>query len=307
MLTPTFINMDNSTRGGHDPVRPDTSEPVGLPQGHIVDEPKNCPLASLPDEIILLIVDNGSLDRRSLRNFALASLRLFHVSRPRFYQGYGYETFRRAVGSADVDAMERCAGFDAAPVDFDWETVYECKAECRPKWDRGHTPLAILMDNFSPDWNGGVVEDVVVDRSYDAVQWLLDHGANTNQPSAATHCPAPPDIMTTPWLPRTRCKSVMFHLLPELLLRGMDRRKVDAVCRLVSLLCARGAAMPLELEDTLVVAQHQVQPHRVQRIGVPPTVLEIGLLLHCPPSISEHLLTDIDHHGVSLTTLGPQK
>lgn len=53
------------------------------------------------------------------------------------------------------------------------------RTECRPN-GTVDTPLAVFMDNFSPDWNGGVVEDVVVDNSYDAVQWLLDHGVSPN-------------------------------------------------------------------------------------------------------------------------------
>ncbi|KAH6977215.1 hypothetical protein BKA56DRAFT_617464 [Ilyonectria sp. MPI-CAGE-AT-0026] len=170
--------MDNSTRGGHDPVRSDPSEPASLPRGRIVEEPKNCPLPSLHDVIILLRVDNGPLDSRSLRNFTLASFRLFHANRPRFYQGYGYDTFGRAVGTA---------GFDAGPTD-------SAGGRCLVLGVTGHVPPIAQI--------------------------------------AAT--------------------------------RGGQK---DGRC----------GVSPLELEDTSVVRQHQIQPHRVQRIGVP-TVLKIVLL-----------------------------
>ncbi|KAH7133054.1 hypothetical protein B0J13DRAFT_528986 [Dactylonectria estremocensis] len=108
-----------------------------------------CPFLSVPNEIILLFVEKGSLDRNSLRDLALTSSRLFQVTRPIFYKGYNYEAFRRAVNQFDVAAMERCALFDAAPVDFEWNVPSPCWVYSDDSDDileRGwtKTPLATL-------------------------------------------------------------------------------------------------------------------------------------------------------------------
>ncbi|KAF7546091.1 hypothetical protein G7Z17_g8664 [Cylindrodendrum hubeiense] len=87
--------MDNP-QGGDDPVRP-----------------------ASPNEIVLLIVDRGPLDRHSRRSSALASSRLFHITRHRYYQGCVYTASRYADEHVGSEAVEQCAEFNAAPVDFE--------------------------------------------------------------------------------------------------------------------------------------------------------------------------------------------
>ncbi|KAH7153395.1 hypothetical protein EDB81DRAFT_931881 [Dactylonectria macrodidyma] len=252
--------MKASIPDDDDTVSRDTTALSKLSELHLTANELNIcnPFLSVPDEIILLIVEKGSLDRSSLRNLALTSSRLFRLARPSFYKGYNYETFRQAVAHVDIAAMERCAMFDAAPVKHQWDVGCTCRQPaCFQAWEGSITPLGILVSGF---W-GYDTEEIclpVEDDRLNAVKWLLDHGANPNSPSAAVRCPYDPDYETRVDYDSEgefglfACKPVMLHLLPWLLKEDITKERIDAMSRLVYLLCVRGGAMPLRLDPTLL-------------------------------------------------------
>lgn len=267
-----------------------------------------CPFLSVPNEIILLFVEKGSLDRNSLRDLALTSSRLFQVTRPIFYKGYNYEAFRRAVNQFDVAAMERCALFDAAPVDFEWNVPSPCWVYSDDSDDileRGwtKTPLATLVSGFITVFSVEALPSSLSAESnrHNAVRWLLDHGADPNKSS-------PPFFCYCRQRGVSQCdqsRPVIFHLLPWLLKEGIPRFRIDTMSRLVSLLCARGAVMPLKLDQFPVLNENRTHyPIDMTEVS---TVLELGLLLHSPPSILECLLINLERRGLSLTTRNPDQ
>ncbi|KPM45577.1 hypothetical protein AK830_g901 [Neonectria ditissima] len=292
--------MRNCDTSGADAAAPEADAVGPSPQPrqpHLaMDEVKTCPLLKLPNEILLAVVDHPSLDRASLKSLTLASSRLFQLGRPRFYKEDGCETFWRAVDVADVDALERCARFDAAPVNQLRDVQRKDEVEGATQRECGATPLVTTIEKLWPIDH--TAPDVLPEDVYDAARWLLDHGADPNKPSGLPlwrlHRAGDQE-------PGVLCWPALYHLLPTLLKAQLDRCTVDSMADLVSLLCDRGAIMPLEVDEILTLGR----PRSISKEypdNVPLTVLNLALLLECPSSVLECILTGFERRNFNLTT-----
>lgn len=76
-----------------------------------------CFLNRIPHELVLQITKSHHASK-DLKAQALTCRRLFDITAPVYYKSEDYLIFRTAVSKGDLDAMNRCAAYGAAPVSF---------------------------------------------------------------------------------------------------------------------------------------------------------------------------------------------
>ncbi|KAM5343131.1 hypothetical protein ACJ41O_014097 [Fusarium nematophilum] len=198
-------------------------------------DPSKGYLTSLPSEMLHRIVAEKSLERRELKNLGLASSRLLASIRPRFYQSNRFETFRKAIQAADLECIERCEAYNAAPPDIIWRVGRKAEHCWRPHGERHqhHRPIEILTESFDRG-------DVPGDRVLQVLRWLIDRDA---------------DIQDRPYFDAKRpdrfWRPYYYHMpgvFLAILQDPMHRKRVDGACEIIRYLSGRGYTIPTETE-----------------------------------------------------------
>ncbi|KAF4459093.1 hypothetical protein FALBO_14153 [Fusarium albosuccineum] len=147
----------------------------------------NTGFLSLPSEIILWIQEEY-LPWEDTRSLILTCSRFFQLCKPYFYRGGGFVAFRRAVSLADLEFMQRCASYNAAPV-VTWRTEYGeyslrvdaglpvpaaspecgCGDMCAQHPHIKHRPVDLLMISLERD-------QISAAQCLEALQWLANKG-----------------------------------------------------------------------------------------------------------------------------------
>ncbi|KAM5343137.1 hypothetical protein ACJ41O_014103 [Fusarium nematophilum] len=276
-------------------------------------------LLQLPTEILLQIMEDESLGRQDLKSFALTSARLFGLARPAFYRANSYETFRRALKAADVDMMDRCEKFEAAPkpgtdtdtdTDTEWSsTVVGC--QCRYLEHRVHRPVDIVLESL-------VNNEALTESCHDALVWLLDRNHSAERgPEERGESIGPDDTDTEPDETDTEPGDAdtepedtepdntepdetkyMSAVLPNLLQKGSSTKRVEGICRIIRLLKDRGLEMPFDLYlPKLLDDKNEPEPARGDPWWDVPldtvtcmSAVTLAMKSHCPPSFLEFVL-----------------
>ncbi|KAM0496515.1 hypothetical protein ACHAP8_007414 [Fusarium lateritium] len=186
------------------------------------------------------------LSARDMKNLALASSSLFHRVRPSFYLADNCYAFRSALEHSDLDAMERCVEFGAAP-----DTHWDLEKECECKGEKGHLvhrPIDCLLESVK---NGSVP----ISKSIEALQWLLDNGYSAFE--------QPPHLEKNLELPGRDLErqseaelSARLNTLsmPEILIFTLhkstytgDRDRTEGICQMIDMLLRHGCLIPYNL------------------------------------------------------------
>ncbi|KAM5361068.1 hypothetical protein ACJZ2D_013337 [Fusarium nematophilum] len=240
-------------------------------------DPSKGYLTSLPSEMLHRIVAEKSLERRELKNLGLASSRLLASIRPRFYQSNRFETFRKAIQAADLECIERCEAYNAAPPDIIWRVGRKAEHCWRPHGERHqhHRPIEILTESFDRG-------DVPGDRVLQVLRWLIDRDA---------------DIQDRPYFDAKRpdrfWRPYYYHMpgvFLAILQDPMHRKRVDGACEIIRYLSGRGYTIPTETEPRrFPVLERCGAVFRPvdRRRTAPKAAMEIMLRPACPPWVLE--------------------
>ncbi|KAM5343130.1 hypothetical protein ACJ41O_014096 [Fusarium nematophilum] len=234
-----------------------------------MDNKPSTGLTSLPVEIVLYLIKDESLSRNDLKNLAMTSSGLFYLTRPLVYPRDEFETFHKAVTVADIECMNRCVQFDAAPVNMRWKVGdSECigLAWCTSLSHDYNRPIDCLIESFGLD-------RITLDQLLEGARWLIERDADIRDacichfwPEDAIRCP---DLIC----PRefhlgrssTRCMpSSLLHILNEEMFT--TKKYAAEASRLIRCMSNKGYELPMMLQEGHLFARsydpYNRPPHR---------------------------------------------
>ncbi|KAF5004745.1 hypothetical protein FDECE_8772 [Fusarium decemcellulare] len=269
----------------------------------------NTGFLSLPSEIILWVQEEY-LPWEDTRSLILTYSRFFHLCKPYFYRGGGFVTFRRAVSLADVEFMQRCANYNAAPV-VTWRTEYGeyslrvdaglpvpaaspecgCGDMCAQHPHIKHRPVDLLMISLERD-------QISAAQCLEALQWLANKGFDLYH--AFHHHrqegPKPSQYVIT------RIKRVPTGFFNMLQLTS-NRTKLAGLARIIRFLSREG----LTIYKVLEAGKRPVPREENYTLYVPMSsttkqVMELMMRSSCPPYILEHFAMQMFRGGLPLNS-----
>ncbi|KAF4968193.1 hypothetical protein FSARC_4383 [Fusarium sarcochroum] len=231
-------------------------------------------LALLPVELILQITGEPSSDKetlpaKELKNLALSCANLFYLIRPMYYLAENCSIFQSALKQADVDQMERCALFGAAP-DTNWNLTNGCCCGAE-KPHKHHRPIDGLLECVS-------VGSVSLDKCIDALRWLLNKGYDAKEQGDQDWYRANDDCEHMPML--------LFNMLiPE-----CSRDRIEGICQIIRILRSYGYHMPHDVSfDSFYRARHGLSTTDPNMIRKP---MDVAMRSYCPPYLLELVLQE---------------
>ncbi|PNP58238.1 hypothetical protein FNYG_15156 [Fusarium nygamai] len=240
-------------------------------------------LLLLPTEILLQITgepgrDGGTIPYKDLKRLALSCSRLFHLIRPMYYFADDYAVFHSAVVHRDLDVIQRCIQFRAAP-----RTVTQLPHGCTCPSELPHERHS-LIDSLLECFVSGYFP---IDKSLDALQWILDEdtkGYNpTDQPWHKDHCLDD------------------YHHIPELLVtflgQNSDRAQTKEIIEMIEALRSYGFSLPYQVNEQ---AHRRLYLHEreVKRLAYTP--FDVALRPHCPSNFLGIVLEEYKRRGLSI-------
>ncbi|KAF5555236.1 hypothetical protein FNAPI_6197 [Fusarium napiforme] len=223
-------------------------------------------LLLLPTEILLQITGEpgrgeGTIPYKDLKRLALSCSRFFYLIRPMYYVADNYAVFHSAVAHRDLEVIQRCIQFRAAP-----RTVTQLPHGCTCPSElphESHSLLDSLLECF-------VFGSFPIDKSLEALKWLLDgdlEGSNpTDQPWHKDHCLDD------------------YHHIPELLItflgQNTDRARTTEIIEMIEALRSYGFSLPYH--------------------GLAYTPFDVALRPHCPSNFLGIVLEEYKRRGLSI-------
>lgn len=265
-------------------------------------------LLYLPPELVKMVIDHAVFDAAGIMNLALTSTRFFYM-----IQGHVNKRFPGHIRGPshkfqNMRPMRETVDSTVSPVNTAWkmDCTYDdpCLEEFRAP--RHQTPLVRLIEHYLPvNLGGHYVDDISIEKTYHTIEWMLDKGADVNMDSHPRWYQGPfisATAIAGPHHPPS--KPPLHHLLSQLLLRGADHNRINAVVKLVSLLCNRGAVIPAELDHYTKDRRGVTLPGLIM---VPSGMVSVAFLARSPPSILESFLTQFSRRNVNWTSRSHRK
>ncbi|KAM0552635.1 hypothetical protein ACHAPJ_007732 [Fusarium lateritium] len=231
-------------------------------------------LALLPVELILQITeelcsDKAFLPAKELKNLALSCANLFYLIRPMYYLADNCSIFHSALKQADVDQMERCALFGAAP-DTKWNITNGCFCGAE-KPHKHHRPIDVLLECVS-------VGSVSLDNCIDALRWLLSKGYDAKEQGDQDWYRANDDCEHMPML--------LFNMLKS----ECSRDRTEGICQIIRTLRSYEYAMPHAVNfDSFYRTRYSLSTTDPNVIRKP---MDVAMRSHCPPYLLELVLQE---------------
>ncbi|KAJ4248726.1 hypothetical protein NW762_012564 [Fusarium torreyae] len=231
-------------------------------------------LALLPVELILQITeelcsDKASLPAKELKNLALSCANLFYLIRPMYYLADNCSIFHSALKQANVDQMERCALFGAAP-DTKWNITNGCCCGAE-KPHKYHRPIDVLLECVS-------VGSVSLDKCIDALRWLLSKSYDAKEQGDQDWYRINDNCEHMPML--------LFNMLtPE-----CSRDRIERICQIIRILRSYGYTLPHDVNfDSFYRARYYLSTTDPNIIRKP---MDVAMRAYCPPHLLELVLQE---------------
>ncbi|KAM0269684.1 hypothetical protein ACHAPA_003890 [Fusarium lateritium] len=189
-------------------------------------------LALLPTEMIIEIVEliaSQRDSRRTLDRLSQTCVRMYQVVRPYFYRAENFLQFYNAISVVNINMMERCEYFGAAPVNITWNS---------PSLRRCG-PVDLLLqnvdegDNYRDSVERAARRGTNRDNVFHALGWLLERGAD-GEASMANESPYDLD------LPSGHMSSGMLRQLQV----GTSQRGTEVLFNMIRMLSINGYSNP---------------------------------------------------------------
>ncbi|KAM0559306.1 hypothetical protein ACHAPJ_004325 [Fusarium lateritium] len=250
-------------------------------------EVRQSPLLRLPTEILLMIVNDESLEYDDIRNLGLVSVRLHGITRKPFFQGPNLRVFRAAAAKACVKMMKKCAAYDAAPTDVVWAQRYDTKRyelvdkqeqEKRLMMLHWYRPIDLLLSAY-------LERCFPADQCIEALKWLIDNGYQVRE-----------------WVLDDRPSCIPSRLL-RILSGAFDKEHHQGLCDIIHVLHDNGLILQsrpgTRCSHGRTVALHWVYEPLTYGLN------ELMVLLMqsaCPASVLELYLKQLDKSDMRLTS-----
>ncbi|KAF5704844.1 hypothetical protein FMUND_12343 [Fusarium mundagurra] len=240
-------------------------------------------LLLLPTEILLQITrdpdrDGGTIPYKDLKRLALSCSRLFHLIRPMYYFADDCAVYHSAVAHRDLEVIQRCMQFRAAP-----RTVTQLPHGCTCPSELPHERYS-LLDSLLESFVSG---SFTVDKTLDALQWLLDEDTKGYNPK------------DQPWH-KDHCLDD-YHQIPELLVtflgQNTDRVRTKEIIEMIEALRSYGFSLPYHVNEE-AHGRLYFDERDVKRLAYTP--LDVALRPHCPANFLGIVLDDYRRRGLSI-------
>lgn len=261
-------------------------------------------LLNLPPELILKVIDHAAFDDAGIMNFALTSTRFFYMIHERVMKTrYSDPPCRPSFNFQDLEAKQKTVDSSVSPVNTEWKMNHTYDDPCLREYRlyRCQTPLVRLVEHHLPvNLGGHYVNGISMEATYHTIEWMLNKGADVNMDSHPRWYRGP--FISANAIPGHHDpppKPPLHHLLSQLLIKGIDHNRINAVVKLVSLFCNKGAVIPAELKHYTKNGRSQSLPGL---IDVPSDLFSLAFLARFPPSILESFLTQFSRRNFNWTS-----
>ncbi|KAH8680151.1 hypothetical protein BGZ61DRAFT_480853 [Ilyonectria robusta] len=266
-------------------------------------------LLNLPPELIQKVIDHAVFDEAGIMNFALTSTRFFYIIQERVMKTrYPDPPRRPSFNSQDLEAIQKTVDSSVSPLNTAWkmDRTYDDPCLKNLRYSRRQTPLVRLIEHYLPvNLGGHYVDGISMEATYHTIEWMLDKGADVNMDSHPRWYQGPfvsANAIPGPHHPPS--KPPLHHLLSQLLIKGIDHNRINAVVKLVSFLCNRGAVIPADLHRYTQTLWRESLPGL---IDAPPGMFSMAFLARFPPSILESFLTQFSRRNFNWTSRSHQR
>ncbi|KAH7257828.1 hypothetical protein BKA59DRAFT_508725 [Fusarium tricinctum] len=220
--------------------------------------------------------DEETFSTSEFKALAVSCSNLFRYARLMYYLADNSTAFRLALERGDIDAIKRCAQFDAAP-DTKWKLSQPCKCPADDK-HKHHRPIDILLESVA-------IGCIPIDKCVEILRWLLENGYEANEQAdqlwrrVTNHCDHMPELVVT------------------LLNDSTGQASAKGIFDMIQLLRSHGHCLPFQLNELQYLP---INPSRTEPQTLIRKPLDVALRSHCPTEFFEVVFQEYQNRQIDV-------